>query len=293
MSDEKKTTAIIAIQQQFQAPAVIESLKAATPNTLANYLTPERVTRMVMSSVSRNQTLLKCSPISIAKAAADAVRLGLEPGSALGHAYLVPFKNSNAQTWDAQFIPGYRGYIALARRSGVIKSVAANVVYEFDRFILDLASGERPSHKPYLGKDGRGKPIAVYAIADFVDGGHHLDMMTIAEIMEVRDKSPAAKSGPWVTHFTEMARKTVIRRAAKYWPLSTEMADALEHERKIDIGDFRDVINGSLSPDPEDDKPSKTQDVLKEITSEQEEIAFAEAQKQAWVDEKRSRTLTT
>lgn len=288
-----KDTALACIQQQLQSPAIIEAIKVATPDTLAKYLTPERVTRMVLSAVSRNDTLLKCTPISIAKAVADAVRLGLEPCGALGHAYLVPYRNNRAGgAWEAQFIPGYRGYIALARRSGKVRSITANVVYSRDVFELDLASGERPKHKPCLDlkhKDGRGDPIAVYAIADFVDGGHHLDLMTIAEVRAIRDESKAVKAGKpgiWASHFAEMARKTVVRRAAKYWPLSIEMAEALEQDNRVDKGDPT-VIDASFDPPADKLPPSKTQSVLALITDnkEDEDEAFAQAEALAKRDE--------
>jgi len=55
---------------------------------------------------------------------------------------------------EAQLIPGYRGYIALARRSGDVQSVAAQVVYENDRFSIRYGLNEDLEHVPAEGDRG-------------------------------------------------------------------------------------------------------------------------------------------
>jgi len=52
--------------------------------------------------------------------------------------------------------------------------------------------------------------------------------MTKAEIEAIRNRSRAGKSGPWVTDFAEMAKKTVVRRLSKMLPLSSEIMRHVE-----------------------------------------------------------------
>lgn len=219
------------------------SFAEALPATVRKYLTPERLTKITLAAISRSPQLLECTPESVLRSVMDAAALGLEPGGPLGQAYLVPFRNKGKP--EAQLIISYRGLVALARRSGEIESVASNVVFARDRFRCDLATGVL-EHEPFFAElpDGasqmsdddidaacdRGKPIAVYCVARFVGGGQHVDVMTMADVERVRRRSRAGDSGPWVTDYLEMARKTVVRRASKYWPLSTELADALDRE---------------------------------------------------------------
>ncbi len=54
--------------------------------------------------------------------------------------------------------------------------------------------------------------------------------MTKPEIDAIRKRSRASGSGPWVTDYAEMARKTVVRRLFKYLPASPEIATAFEKE---------------------------------------------------------------
>jgi recombination protein RecT len=242
-----------------QALAAQEAtFRAALPTTVARYLTPDRIAKVVLSALAKTPTLMQCTQPSILRAVMDAVSLGLEPAGPLGHAYLVPFKKNKkdaqgnwTSTMEAQLIIGYRGFIALARRSGEIQSVNANVIYSRDRYRVNLADGTI-EHEPYMppmptpeeaeakGIDPidlmhRGQPIAVYSIAQFTGGGRHVDFMTIGDVERIRERSKSGNDGPWVTDYDEMARKTVVRRAAKYWPLSTELASALEHESADDV----------------------------------------------------------
>ena len=52
--------------------------------------------------------------------------------------------------------------------------------------------------------------------------------MSKAEIILIQNSSKA-KNGPWKTHWNEMARKTVVKRAAKYWPTVSRLNNAIEH----------------------------------------------------------------
>ena len=106
-------------------------------------------------------------------------------------------------------------------------------------------------------RDGKGWPIAyVYAVANFVGGGIQFEVMSRAEVEAVRDKSQGYQSAvasakrrnrpdvdsPWVSYFEEMAKKTAIRRLAKYLPLSVEAARAVAVDEAADRGEFLDDV---------------------------------------------------
>lgn len=62
----------------------------------------------------------------------------------------------------------------------------------------------------------------VYMVAHFKDGGHYIDVMSKAEVDDIRRRSKTPNNGPWVTDYEAMARKTVIRRAFPYLPVSVQ-----------------------------------------------------------------------
>jgi recombination protein RecT len=196
---------------------------------LPAHMKTDRLIRVAMTEVHKNKDLLACDPYSVCGAVVQAAQLGLEPGGALGHCYLVPYKGK------AQLQLGYRGMIDLARRSGAILSISARVVYEKDFFEYEFGLNERLEHKPFEGEDP-GAPVKFYAVAHIKDGGRQFEVMTFAQVEKVRKKSPGANSAPWREHFEEMAKKTVIRRLFKYLPVSIELQRAVGLDEMAEAG---------------------------------------------------------
>lgn len=205
---------------------------------LPKSMTPERLTRVVMTECRRVPKLLNCNAQSFFGAIMTCAQLGLEPGGALGHCYLLPFGNGKAEDGkpNAQLIIGYRGMIDLARRSGQIQSINAFVVHEADEFHYELGLHPDIKHIPSNLADPGGVTY-VYAVAILMGGGVQFEVMSRAEVEKVRNASKAGSSGPWVSHFEEMAKKTVIRRLFKYLPVSIEAARAVEVDEKSDRGE--------------------------------------------------------
>jgi len=227
-----------------------DSFRMALPSTVAKYLTPERLTKITLSAISRSPLLLECTPESVLRSVMDSASLGLEPtGGVLGHAYLVPYKNNKTGKREAQLIVGYRGLINLAQRSEKLIDIEAHVVHEKDAFLLEYGREPRLEHKPALNGDA-GKPIGAYCVATLVGGRKHCEWMSIAEILKIRDRSRARDSGPWQTDFEEMAKKTVVRRCSKYLPMSTELASALEIEDAAENGTEAHVVEMAFPVDP-------------------------------------------
>jgi recombination protein RecT len=211
------------------------TIKAQMAMALPKHMTSDRLARIALTEVRKTPALGKCDQASFLGAIMQCAQLGIEPGSALGHAYLLPFDNRKKGITEVQFILGYRGMIDLARRSGQILSIEARAVYTADKFHVSLGLNPDLTHEPDWEAEDRGPMRFVYAVAKLRDGGTQFDVMSRADIEKVRQKSRAGQSGPWVDHYEEMAKKTVIRRLFKYLPMSIEMAGAVEQDERIDI----------------------------------------------------------
>jgi len=207
---------------------MMPEIKKALPNTI----TPERFSRIVLSAISNNKQLQQCTPNSFLAGMMNAAQLGLEPNTPLGQAYLIPYKNKG--TLEAQFQIGYKGLIDLAYRSGQVKTIYAEEVYENDEFEYELGLEPKLVHKPAI-KD-RGEVIYYYAVFKLVNGGEGFTVMSKEDITRHMNRfSKAANAGfsPWQTNFSEMAKKTVIKKVLKYAPLSTDIMRKIAEDETI------------------------------------------------------------
>ena len=171
-SDRPKTVLDVVIGIGFQ-----NQMRMALPKNLM----ADRLTRIVMTEFRKNPTLQKCSPASFMASVLQAAQLGLEPGSALGQAYLVPYKTKG--NYECQLIVGYRGMISLAHRSGEILSINAYCVHAKDEFTYQLGLHPDIQHIPSSEAD-HGPVVFVYAVAQLRGGGVQFEVMSRAEIFE-------------------------------------------------------------------------------------------------------------
>lgn len=217
-----------------QIAYLLKSKQGEIAKMLPKHLNAERLLKVAQIAATTTPALAKCDVASLVGAIGQCAQMGLEPNTVLGHAYLVPFntkrKDGNGnERWvnSVQVIIGYKGLIDLARRSGQIVSIAAHEVCTNDKFELVYGLDEKLNHTPSMGE--RGDVIGFYAVAKLKDGGHCFEFMSkmqVEGIQAAADKKNKFPSKVWQEHFTEMGRKTVIRRLAKYLPLSVEFQTA-------------------------------------------------------------------
>lgn len=231
---------LATMKPKEQIAYLLDQRKGEIAKMLPKHLHADRLLKVAQIAATTTPALLKCDVPSLVAAIGQCAQMGLEPNTVLGHAYLVPFntKRKDAdgnERWvnSVQVIVGYKGLIDLARRSGQIVSIAAHEVCENDDFECVYGLNERLEHRPAM--HDRGEVVAFYAVAHLKDGGHAFEVMSVEQIEEIRDASQGYQqakkykkeaSSPWGAHFVEMGRKTVIRRLAKYLPLSIEFQTA-------------------------------------------------------------------
>jgi recombination protein RecT len=199
---------------------------------------------------------------------------------------MVPFKDKQGR-YQAQLIIGYRGLIDLARRSGQIETIEARCVFEGDEWEQEFGLEPKLRHRPnWDAERTENTLLRVYGIARLRNGETVVEVMPKREIDRIRARSKAAKDGPWVTDYLQMARKTVIIRMSKYLPLSVEVAAALRMEDQAEEGGPQniDVLAQAVAEPP---PATKADEVVQAITStpsqeEVEEAASVSAKDYAW-----------
>ena len=251
--------------------ATMQEMQGQFAAALPKHIKVERLIRLCLTTVQRTPKLLDCTRNSLLGSLMSCAQMGLEPDGLLGQAYLIPFWNSRANggrgAHECQLVVGYKGLRKLAFQSGEVSSIAARVVHEKDDFEYSFGLDEKLVHVP--SDDPEPGPVThAYAIFRLKDGGHHFDVMSIRELLRIRDGSQGYKrnpdSSPWSekgrggNDFEEMCKKTVFRRTSKMAPASIEerIAPALAFEDRVDAGlpQLHDVGMFSLpEPEPEAD----------------------------------------
>lgn len=253
-----------AVTKRDNLAAYLESKVKYMNAALPKHLTPERLARVAITAISSNPRLLECTRESLALALIEAGQLGLEPHGVMGQAYLVPYHNGRLKRYEAQFQIGYRGLIELARRSGDVTKIEARVVREGDEFLYEYGLQPKLVHRP--DPTSQGEMTHVYAIAWLKDAEPIFEVMTREEVERIRRRSKAAGSGPWVTDYEAMARKTAVKRLAKYLPLSPEAEAAIEADNRRDVGQIVRITDAGLEvEDVEEQAPTQTESVRQKL----------------------------
>lgn len=218
----------------------------------------DRFLRIITSYIQGNPKLLEVEPKSLYGCLMEVAALDLEVGT-LGQADIIPFKGK------AKLIIGYQGFITLIYRSGMVKSVFANIVREKDKFDITYGTKGKLVHKPSL--DTNSRVIGAYAYAELTGGGEYYDYLPIAELERIRKYSAAPNSTAWTEETLWMYRKTMIRQLIKLLPKFKNEAEIIKAIKLDEAGEKNAQI-----VDDKSETPSLTIDYGFESKNEVEEL---------------------
>lgn len=232
MSDERTHNPLAALRATMEGPMRAEIAKA-----LPKDIDPDRFIRTAITSVQMNPQLLEADRRSLFGACMKAAQDGLMPDGreAVLNIYNTKQKIDGRDVWMpvVQYLPMTRGLLKVVRNSGEIAHIDAAAVYEKDEFIFERGDEGRLIHRPYLGADDPGPVIAAYCVARLSNGEVHREVMSRRDIEKVRgaSKSGDKEGSPWAKWYDQMAIKSVIKRAAKLLPSSSDRLDrVIEHD---------------------------------------------------------------
>jgi recombination protein RecT len=207
----------------------LELLEVAKPQIAAiipSGVNVDRAIQIARAAFLADPKIQACEAGSILRVVGQACQLGLELGGPKQEAYPVPY----GQT--CTLIVGYRGLAELARRSGKVLDIDADVVREGDTFRYGRNPLPYLEHTPALSQ--RGDVTHVYAVAILPGGLAKYAVLESHEVDAIRKRSRSGGSGPWASDWCEMAKKTAVRRLCKLLPMSAELAAAIDHDNETD-----------------------------------------------------------
>jgi recombination protein RecT len=240
----------------------VDSIAPRLEQGSTKHLRPADLTASFLTACARNPKIFTCTKKSIALALAVCAELGLKPNTHAGHIYLIPYKNKGTQELQAQL--GYKGLLELARRTGQVERINAQVFYrqEVENKTIRV-SIEPPSIEHDWTPDEYPDEDIVGAYCTIKIKGVERPLMEImgrGELDKIRRRSMAEKRGwtsPWITDPARMYRKVPIKRLINGGsvPVSAEMMEAsglgraLEHddaEYRVEVVSTQDTRAAEL-----------------------------------------------
>lgn len=240
---------------------------ANTQERLATYMDKADSKAFVMSVLNlyTGDTLLQnCDPNLCLAECMKAAALSLPVARQFGRCYIIPYNNKPS------FQMGYKGWIELAIRSGVYKSITADVVYKgeipkFNRVTDEFTLEGEPESEEVIGYFARfelnsGFRKAIYWPKERV-------------IAHAKRYSQAYRAGkkdsPWFTAFDSMACKTVLLQIlTRYGVMSPVMQTAY-------LEDTSDRVEAEVA---ENANKSAVVIPAEEVEAQQKEAAQAAAE---------------
>ncbi|WP_369461931.1 recombinase RecT [Citrobacter braakii] len=254
--------------------SIVEFVKQQEP-LFVGAVTDQSVTwakesQFAIQYFQRNDYLAKTAlsnPTSAQNAIINVAAIGITLNPASKLAYLVP--RDGMVCLDIS----YMGLLHLAQSTGSIKWGQCKLVYSNDTYEsngLDTA----PTHK-YNAFGDRGDVVGGYCTVKTADGDYLTEEMSMAEI-KATEATSKAKNGPWKNFWEEMARKTIVKRASKYWPRAERLDKAI-HVINEDEGIFQEPVMAHKSEeDIREDERRKQQGVIDHVQTLCDEMAQAE-----------------
>lgn len=243
-ADTRQANPLVTLRHELEQRA--SEFRMALPA----HISPEKFQRTILTAVQSTPVLLQADRRSFIRACMKAAQDGLLPDGR--EAALVEFKTRqkgpDGQFRDVrliQYMPMAFGLRKKILQSGEVRDIFAAVVYrqeiEAGLFIYEEGTERMLRHKPLLdpGFDPTDDDIAVaYSIATLGDGSKVFEVMRRSDINKIRqmsqtgalgktrrDGTPIPPKGPWVDWFSEMAKKSVMRRHSKMLPMSGDIID--------------------------------------------------------------------
>jgi len=194
-------------------------------------ITWSKESQFAIQAFQKNDYLAKialANPTSAQNAIINVAAIGITLNPSAKLAYLVP------RDGGVHLDISYMGLMHLAMATGSVLWGQCKLVHESDTYESNGLS-VAPSHK-YNPFGDRGAIIGGYCTVKTATGDFLTEEMSIDQITTIAkgSKSYNARQSPWKSHFDEMARKTIVKRASKYWPKVERLDHAIDASNQID-----------------------------------------------------------
>lgn len=196
----------------------------------------------LISVTNNNKLLASADPNTILSAAAIAASLDLSIVPSIGEAHIVPYKNGETGKVVAQFQMGWRGYVQLAQRTAVYRTINAGVVFEGQLKNHDMLTGEIVFDASNKKSD---TVIGYFAYFELLNGFKKTIYITKDDALKHgRRYSKSFGSGQWTKDTDAMGVKTCVKRLLDKWA-----PKSVDYRMQVAIDSDQAVIRPDGTPE--------------------------------------------
>ncbi|MEH7939069.1 RecT family recombinase [Staphylococcus pseudintermedius] len=211
---------------------------------------PSNAMKQAWLQISQDNKLMACNDASKANALLDMVTQGLNP--AKSQCYFIPYGNK------MQLQRSYHGNIMMLKRDAGATDVVAQVIYDGDTFKQELDSVGRIksiNHEQDFFNINKDKIVGAYCTIVFSDNrDNYIEIMTIDQIKQawmqssmIKDEAALNRSKTHNNFKEEMAKKTVINRAAKRYINSSTDEGLLQFAKESEQRQRKEVLDAEVA----------------------------------------------
>ena len=214
-----------------RSPEVMQSFARLLGRDAPHYV------QSAIMAVQANDRLLQCTPRSIFQSALRAATLRLSCDPALGHAWLVPYKNKNGGL-EAQFQAGWKGVQHMALRTGKYRYINVAPIFDGEEVIEDRITGslsiegERKYPKKEVGLIASFALLSGYAKSIF---------MTFDEMEAHGKKYSKSYNRPdsvWTTNKAAAYHKTILLKLLRTYGYLNPSDAAILEDDQVEVSDL-------------------------------------------------------
>lgn len=217
----------LKIKEYGQSPEVLNTFVQLLGRTTPHYI------QSALIAVQANELLMDCTPRSIFSSALRAATLRLSCDPALGHAWLVPYKNNNkGGIYEAQFQAGWKGVQHLAIRTGKYRYINVSPVFEGEDVVEDRITGSLKIEGGVTSPKREKGLIASFALLSGLQKSIYMTNEEMDAHGKKYSKGYNKVGGIWTTNKPAAYHKTILLKLLRtYGYLNPSDAAILEDEQ--------------------------------------------------------------